>query len=693
MQDPRSFHHPLPFGAERTETGATRFRLWAPSSTRVDLLLGKPVAPDPALANRAATPGTATPSTPATDSLVAPNCGAARRESLEPLAHGWHESTLAGLAPGTRYAFDVAARSGERLVVPDPASRWNPGGVHAASVLIDPGAFHWRHIGWRGRPWHEAVIYEVHVGAFSREGTFGALEARLGELASLGITAIELMPLAAFPGRFNWGYDGVLPYAPASAYGTPEALKSLIDAAHGLGLMVLLDVVYNHFGPDGNYLHAYCPEFFNPQESTPWGDALALDGPGSRPVRDFFVHNALYWVEEYRFDGLRLDAVHALRDRSSPDLVEEIATALRAGPGREREVHLILENNRNQAHYLRRDACARPVIATAQWNDDVHHALHALLTGELTGYYVDFADRALEQLARALAEGFAFQGDYSRYRRRTRGEPSTGLPPAAFVAFLQNHDMIGNRAQGERIDALAAVSPIETAYVCLLLSPQIPLLFMGEEYGAGTPFLYFCDFEPTLARAVAEGRQRDLERFASIRPDTAPSASAPAAPPERGLGATPAVSATAPSVAQVPPPDERAFRRSILDASERGQGPQIRRRALVQRLLATRRAHLDTLAAIRHAGRHVLKSGLIAVEWSAPSGIWALYANFADEVREVDVQATMQPVFCLGEQASRGDVPAPSGHVLAPGGHVLAQGGHVLAPGAVLVALLTAPAP
>eukprot|EP01032_Pedospumella_encystans_P034450 gene34450-38945_t len=311
------------------------------------------------------------------------------------------------------------------------------------------------------------------------------------------------MPLADFPGRRGWGYDGVLPFAPDAAYGRPEALKALIDEAHGLGMMVLVDVVYNHFGPEGNYLHACCPQFFNDAHRTPWGAAINYDGPGSATVRDFFIHNALYWVEEFHADGLRMDAVHAIRDDSPVGIVQAICDALREGPGRTREVHVVLEEDRNLAHLLERDKEGRPRIATAQWNDDLHHAAHVLLTGERDGYYADYAQRPLELFARALAEGFVYQGQASVFREgETRGEPSANLPSGAFVSYLQTHDQVGNRAFGERIDALADPVLVRAARACLLLSPHTPMLFMGEEYAAATPFPYFCDFGPELAAAV-----------------------------------------------------------------------------------------------------------------------------------------------------------------------------------------------
>jgi malto-oligosyltrehalose trehalohydrolase len=322
---------------------------------------------------------------------------------------------------------------------------------------VDPGAFDWQDEGWPGRPWEEAVVYELHVGTFSPEGTFAGVERRLDYLASLGVTAIELMPVGDFPGRWSWGYDGVLPFAPDASYGRPEDLKRLVQAAHARGLMVLLDVVYNHFGPEGNYLHVFARDaFFTERHHTPWGAAINFDGPGAALVRRFFVDNALYWIEEYHFDGLRLDAVHAICDDSATHVLEEIAANVRAGPGRERQVHLVLENDANQSRFLARDANAGRAV-TAQWNDDLHHALHAILTGEADGYYADYAAAPQAHLGRCLAEGFAYQGDASPYRRgKARGERSAHLPPGAFVGFLQNHDQVGNRAftSGQRLSRL-----------------------------------------------------------------------------------------------------------------------------------------------------------------------------------------------------------------------------------------------
>ena len=393
------------------------------------------------------------------------------------------------------------------LTVPDPASSFQPDDVHGPSEVIDysgwPGNPH-----WKGRPWEEAIIYELHVGAFTPEGTFRGAIDRLDHLQALGITAIELMPIGDFSGRRNWGYDGVLPFAPDSSYGRPEDLKALVDAAHARGLMVLLDVVYNHFGPDGNYLSLYAPQFFTERHRTAWGKAINFDGPMSRPVRDYFIQNALHWIEHYGFDGLRFDAVHAIVDDSPRHILGEISDRVRAVTTG-RPIHLVLENEENEAHWLEREF-------TAQWNDDVHHVLHTAATGEGYGYYKEYLGDA-NKLGRALAQGFAFQGETMHYRGSARGTASSHLPPRAFVAFLQNHDQVGNRAFGDRISTLASPEAIRAAAAIYLLLPQIPMLFMGEEWGAETPFPFFCDFEPGLGEMVRQGRREEFSRFPVFR--------------------------------------------------------------------------------------------------------------------------------------------------------------------------------
>ena len=476
----------MPFGAALENDGGVRFALWAPGIDEVVLEDG-------------------------------PKSELVSRPMLKDAA-GWHSVVAPEARAGDRYRFLLP----RGLRVPDPASRFNPGDVHGPSQVVDPAAYSWRHGGWRGLPWRSAVVYEVHIGAFTPEGTFAAARARLKDLADLGITAVELMPVADFPGGRNWGYDGVLPFAPDASYGTPDDLKALIDEAHGLGMMMLLDVVYNHFGPEGNYLHSYCPQFFNSSHPTFWGPAINYDGADCRTVRDFFVHNALYWVEEFQFDGLRMDAIHAIRDDSQRHIVREIRDALSAGPGRDRYVHLVLENDANQASLLRRDEHGVPVSGTAQWNDDLHHAAHVLISGETDGYYADYSANPLARFGRALAEGFIYQGQPSPFREGApRGEPCTHLPKAAFVSFLQTHDQVGNRAFGERIHALGDPALVRLACACVLLSPHTPMLFMGEEFAATTPFQFFCDFGPDLAAAVSRGRREEFARFASFADESA----------------------------------------------------------------------------------------------------------------------------------------------------------------------------
>jgi maltooligosyltrehalose trehalohydrolase len=401
--------------------------------------------------------------------------------------------------PGSRYAFAV---DGGRPI-PDPGSRFQPDGVHEASEIV-ASHFAWPDDGWRGRPWHEHVIYELHVGTFTFEGTYEAAGRKLRELVALGITAIELMPVAAFPGARNWGYDGVLPYAPYAGYGKPDDLRRFIAGAHAHGLAVLLDVVYNHFGPEGNYLHANAPGFFNETEHTPWGAAIDVTVPD---VRAYFAENAAYWLTDYRFDGLRLDATHAIVDPMAPSFLSEVRATALAACETGRYVALVVENDYNDVTLLDEGY-------DAQWNDDVHHCAHVIATGETGGYYRDYAADPAGWLGRALATGFAYQGEASEHRNgRQRGLPSARFPLTAFVSFLQNHDQIGNRAFGERLAQLAAPEALRALMALIFLAPSPPMLFMGEEWAASTPFLFFCDFEPGLARLVTEGRRREFKAF------------------------------------------------------------------------------------------------------------------------------------------------------------------------------------
>lgn len=544
------FAHDLPFGATLLAPDRTRFRLWAPDRDAV----------------------------------------AVEIEGLGPVAmaaagDGWFEAEAA-CGAGTGYRYRLAPD----LAVPDPAARAQDD-VHGPSIVVDPRAYAWRHAEWRGRPWRNTILYELHVGAY---GGYAGVVQRLPEIAALGITAIELMPLAEFPGGRNWGYDGVLPYAPESAYGPPEALKALVDAAHGLGLMVFLDVVYNHFGPDGNYLGAYASPFFRTDVPTPWGAAIDFRVP---QVRDYFTQNALYWLQEFRFDGLRLDAVHAIVDR---DWLEELAGTVRQTIDPDRFVHLVLENDDNDAELL-------TAGFDAQWNDDGHHVLHHLLTGEADGYYADYADGPAERLRRCLAEGFVYQGEASPHRDgRRRGQPSDHLSPTSFVLFLHNHDQIGNRALGERLGSLATRQALEAGTALLLLSPQIPLMFMGDEWGARTPFYFFTSHGPELAQAVREGRRREFAAFAGF----------------------------AGQLEQLPDPNDQAtFAASIPDAGEAQTPPGSTRLDLVRRLLLLRHVEIiPRLDGTRTEASAVLGPAAVVVHWRMGDGaVYALYVNLGAE--------------------------------------------------------------
>jgi maltooligosyltrehalose trehalohydrolase len=486
--------------------------------------------------------------------------------------------------------------------------------VSGPSEVVDPRSYEWQDRGWAGRPWEEAVVYEAHVGTATPAGTYAGLAERLPELKELGITAIQLLPLADFAGRRNWGYDGVLPYAPDSAYGRPEDLKRFVDRAHALGIMVLIDVVYNHFGPTGNYLHQYASTFFTERHETPWGAGLNFDGPEGRPVRDFFIHNALYWLEEFHVDGLRFDAVHAILDDSDKHFIADVAERARAAaPGR--HIHLVLENEKNEARWLERDENSKPILHTAQWNDDIHHCWHVLLTGESEAYYQDFSDRPVERLVRCLTQGFGYQGDPSKHAGgKVRGEPSGHLPPSAFVAFLQNHDQIGNRAFGDRLSALASAERLALARAGLLLSPQIPMLYMGEEWSASAPFQFFVDFSPDedLSRAVREGRRREFQHFAAF--------------------SAPGAAETIPD-----PTAEETFRRSVLDPAEAGREPHASVLEHTRALLSIRREHVMPLtkSAYQGASGHMPSPRSIDVTWRFEGGTLRFVANFGGEAMEL----------------------------------------------------------
>ncbi|HTV03158.1 MAG TPA: malto-oligosyltrehalose trehalohydrolase [Luteitalea sp.] len=533
--------------------------------------------------------------------------------ALEAMGQGVFEGRIGGLAPGRRYKVQVD----DHQPWPDPWSRCQPEGVHAASVVIDPAQFTWTDAGWTGVPREQLVIYELHVGTFTREGTFAAATARLPELAALGVTAIELMPIAAFPGTRNWGYDGGSWFAPAAAYGHPDDLRALIDAAHALGLAVLLDVVYNHLGPDGAYLAAFMPTFFTDRHHTPWGRAINLDGPGSAEVRRIICDNALSWLHEYHLDGLRLDATHALIDTSDEhvlaQLAREVATEVTG-----RHVHLIAEDERNFAPLmLPLDGGGSGL--TGVWADDFHHAMRRRLAGDHEAWFSDF-DGSTREVATALARGWVFSGQTSPRSGKPRGTSPDALPLEAFVICLQNHDQIGNRAHGDRLHHQIDATAWLAASTVLLTSPETPLLFMGQEWAASTPFLFFTDHEPTLGAQVVAGRREEFGRFAAF--------------------ADPLVRE------QIPDPQAvSTFDASILDWSERDTSPHADALAATTRLLEIRRAHVSSASRRRDRIHAVAPDDHIVMvaQRSTTGGMLLTVADLTGEgVRRVAVPAAIE---------------------------------------------------
>ena len=543
------------FGPQIEEDGVT-FRLWAPAAARVDVILDRPYAME-------------------------------KRD-------GWFALHLPGIEAGTRYRFRI---DGE-LDIADPASHFQPEDIAGPSEVIDH-SYTWRTNDWKGRPWEQAVFLEAHVGTFTPEGTYRAMIDKLDHLADIGITALELMPLADFPGRWNWGYDGVLLFAPDANYGRPEDLKALIDAAHQRGLMVFLDVVYNHFGPEGNYLGRIAPAFFS-DAHTPWGGAIDYSVP---EVRAFAVDNALHWLRDYRFDGLRFDAVHAIVRPGAPNVLHDISAAV-GTLVREtgRRIHLVLENDDNRATLLSPWEEPPSGAYRAQWNDDYHHAWHVFLTGETQGYYLDYkAPQA--HVARTLAEGFVYQGEASVHRGgEPRGEPSAAIPRTAFVNFLQNHDQIGNRPLGERLTTLAKPEALDAAVSVLLLQPGPPLLFMGDEWGARQPFPFFCDFKGDLADAVRQGRKREFAEAYAKHGNDIPD---PLAEETRNL--------------------------AVLDWKAAGDTAHVGRLELTRSLLAARhRAVVPLLPSMSEPGHATMTNGLLSARWPAKGKVLVLLANLSD---------------------------------------------------------------
>ena len=549
-----------PAGAILEPNGDIRFRLWAPGAESVGLFLD----------------------------------GGRAAFSMRKTSDGWHELLTHEAKPGSLYQYVLP----DGMMVPDPASRFQPDDVHGPSEVIDPVSYDWT-VDWAGRDWDDVVLYEIHIGAFTAEGTFRAAIEKLDHLAWLGVTAIEIMPVSDFPGRRNWGYDGVLLYAPDSSYGRPEDFKALVEAAHARGIAVLLDVVYSHFGPDGNYLPLYAPAFFTELRHTPWGAAINYDGCGSKPVREFVIHNALYWLEEFNLDGLRFDAAHAIIDEGAKHLLDELVERAHALAGR--PIHLLLENEENDACRLVRQGCA-PAHYTAQWNDDLHHVLHVAATHECTGYYADYEGRT-DLLAKALAEGFAYQGQMMSYRGSPRGTPSGFLPPGAFVAFIQNHDQIGNRAFGERLGMIAPANVMRALSAVYLLLPQTPMIFMGEEWDAQQPFPFFCDFDGDLADAVRKGRRIEYAWAYAEYGDEVPD-----------------------------PLDPATFRSAILDWRSCNEGAGRQRLARVQKLLAVRRREVvPRLAGAAFGAAHTTDDGALVTHWGMGDGATLrLMANLSD---------------------------------------------------------------
>ena len=466
------------------------FRLWAPRPAGVDLVLGDRRIP-------------------------------MARIPMTPTGPGWWTAAVSEAGTGSDYAFSLDGGPAR----PDPRSQSQPHGVHGPSRVVDHDRFAWTDGAWRGLPLRGAVLYECHIGTFSAAGTFEGAIRHLDHLAALGVDAIELLPVAEFPGRRGWGYDGVDLFAPHHAYGGPDGLKGLIDAAHGRGLGVVMDVVYNHLGPAGNYLPEFGP-YFSDRHQTNWGDAVNFDGPGSDEVRRFVIDNALMWLSDYHCDGLRLDAVHAIVDESATHILEALAVEVQALAAHvRRPLFLVAETDLNDPRFVR-PRSAGGYGLDAAWADEWHHALHAALTGETSGYYEDFG--GLSHLAKALRQAWVYDGIYSPHRRRVHGRAPGGLDGDQLVVFTQNHDQVGNRAAGERAGALMSPGPLRVAAALLLTAPFVPLLFQGEEWGATTPFQYFTDHtDPDLGAAVSHGRRQEFAAF-GWKPEAVPDPQDPA---------------------------------------------------------------------------------------------------------------------------------------------------------------------
>lgn len=539
-----------------------------------------------------------------------------RLRPMQAAGDGWHALTCMGLQSGATYLFCLP--DGKRL--PDPASRFQPQGVHGPSVLCDPGGYDWQHSDWKGRPWEEAVIYEIHIGTFTAEGTFTAVIDQLQRLADLGFTAIEIMPLAQFPGARGWGYDGVFQFAPHSTYGSPDDLRHLIDAAHGCGLMVFLDVVYNHFGPEGNALPSLAPDFFHTDDPTPWGQRIDF---GRDAVRRYFIDNVLYWLGEFRLDGLRLDAVDQIRDTRKPHILQELSGVVRQHFG-DRHIHLTTENPANGPDLLAETGEGGRLFA-ADWNDDFHHALHVAITGEGVGHYQPFADEPFVQMKRALAEGYLQLGHAIL---ETDLPASKSLPPTAFVHFLQNHDQVGNRALGDRLHAGLDRRCGSVLAEILVLSPQIPLFFMGDDHLSNRPFHFFADYEGEIAEAIATNRPREAENFGGF-PEGAGPQDVPCAV------------------------DPEAFLRSKIDWSDADRIEAREWATFIQALLRIRMRHIVPLLghARGYAGRVVASADrAVFIDWTLADGaVLSLRANLSGNTERLDDSLTSRNDFATAD--------------------------------------------
>lgn len=557
------------WGAEYVSDNTVRFRLWAPGQDSVQLRLS------------------------------------GKDTEMRPCGEGWFELRVTEVMPCAEYNFVLA----NGTVVPDPASRGQKTAVNGPSLVIDPTRYVWQNSEWRGRPWEESVIYEMHFGTFTPQGTFQAAINKLSYLAGLGITMIEVMPLAQFGGSRGWGYDGVLLYAPHSAYGTPDDFKAFVDSAHGYGLSVVLDIVLNHFGPEGNYLPLLAPDFFHQERMTPWGAGIAYDVDATRR---YMVEAPLYWLEEFNLDGLRFDAIDQIEDNADKHVLIEIAERIRAGITN-RPIHLTTEDSRNVTFLHPRKKDGSVPLFTGEWNDDFHNAVHVFATGETHGYYQDFAHQPETLVACTLTEGFAYQSEVSAQTGEKRGVTSTRQPPVAFVDFIQNHDQVGNRAQGERLIELAGADRTKVLLASLLLSPHIPLLFMGEEYGETHPFLFFTDFHGELANAVREGRAKEFAGHAGHEDESVPDPNA-----------------------------KSTFEMSKLDWKKQDSDDGKAWLALTSELLALRQICIVPLLATAggNTGQIVQSAeGFFAVTWTFPQGTLSMALNIGETTQPLPDQS------------------------------------------------------